>query len=317
MKFTNLLPWLHTGLFQNTKHALVLVGPTASGKSSLAIEIAQKYNGEIISCDSRQIYQGLEIFSGAVTPETNGGVKHHLLSCIKPGDIYSADLFVKHALPVIDMLHSESKLPIIAGGTGFWVQSLMYEKQFPAVAPDYQLRETLDGYETQELFKMLQEQDPRRASFADPHNRKRLIRALEIVKTLGVVPPVKQVTRRGYSFTLVYLKPEKDILDRRITKNVSQRIEQGLFIEARGALADLSDTQVEELGLGFKHLRDVQKGEISQEEFIDEMTREEIRYAKRQKTFFNKLYKKYSGKKVIIESLDPEERAVRVISLLQ
>lgn len=312
MKFTKSLPRLFTSLFPQQKKVVVIVGPTASGKSSLAIALAKNHNGEVISCDSRQIYQGLEIFSGAVTPETSGGVKHHLVSCCKPGEIYSADLFVKDALPIIDRLHAQGKLPIIAGGTGFWAQSLIYEKNFPAVEPDYQFRETLHGYTTEELLEILTEKDPRRGALADPHNRKRIVRALEIIETLGTVPVIRNVTRKGYSYILVYIKPAKEILDQRITKNVSQRMEQGLLKEAGTALQGLSREQVEELGLGFKNLYDLQAGTISETEFAELMTREEIRYSKRQKTFLNKLYKNYRGKKVIIEEMDIKVRMTQI-----
>ncbi len=312
MKFTKFLP----NLFTRKKPVLIIVGPTASGKSSLAIELAKQHNGEVISCDSRQIYKGLEIFSGAVTPETSGGVKHHLVSFLKPGEIYSADLFIKDTLPIIDMLHTVDKLPIIAGGTGFWAQALMYEKNFPAVKPDYQFRETLHSKTTEELFSELQEKDPRRAGIADPHNRKRIIRALEIIEQIGVVPAIRNVTRKGYSFILVYLRPEKELLDGRIGKNVSQRMEEGLLVESEQALAGLTHTQVEELGLGFKHIHNLQAGDITTEEFATLITREEIQYAKRQKTFINKLFKNYTGKKILIESLDLQERINQVSKMV-
>lgn len=306
------LPHLLTQAFTRNKKVLVIVGPTASGKSGLAIEIAKQYNGEIISCDSRQIYSGLEIFSGAVTPETSGGVKHHLVSFFQLGKIYSADLFVKDSLSIIDTLHTENKLPIIAGGTGFWAQALMFEKTHPEVSPDYKFRETLEGYSAEDLYAMVQQKDPRRAAIADPHNKKRLIRALEIIEVLGKVPEQKIVTRKGYTFTLVYLKPEKALLNERITKNVSQRLEQGLLNEAKETLQGLSEIQCQELGLGYKHLFDLQNGKISPADFADQMTREEIKYAKRQKTFFNKLFKTYTGPKIVIEGIDREVRLASV-----
>ena len=315
MKFIKTLPHLFTNIFKKKK-VLVIVGPTASGKSSLAIELAKKYNGEVISCDSRQVYKGLEIFSGAVTQDTSDGVKHHLVSFLNPGEIYSADLFVKQAVPIIDMLHAENKLPIVAGGTGFWAQALMFEKNFPAVEPNYEFRETLEEFSTEELFIKLETVDPRRAGLADPHNRKRIVRALEIIEVIGHVPAIRDVTRKGYSFVFVYLKPEKTDLDLRITQNVTQRMAQGMLRESKKALEGLSRTQVEELGLGFKHLHDLSEGTISEAEFVDEMTREEIRYAKRQKTFFNKLFKKYSGKKIMTGSLSSETRIKMISKLL-
>jgi len=312
MRFKNTL---HNWLYRNKK-VLLIVGPTASGKSSLAITIAQKYNGEIISCDSRQIYQGLEIFSGAVTPETSGGVTHHLVSHVPPGDIYSSDRFVQESLSIIKRLHKQNKLPIVVGGTGFWAQTLLFEQQYPAVSPDYPLRETLEKHTTEELFNMLHKQDPRRATLADPHNKKRLIRALEIIHTMGHVPPTRDVSRRGYSFRIAYLQPEKELLDARITNNVSQRMRQGLLKESKQALLHVSRKQIEELGLGFKNLFDLNRGEITETEFAQLMVREEIRYAKRQKTFFKKLYWKFHGKKVLIHDIDPEKRMRKISSLL-
>jgi len=316
MKFTNVLPSLLTKFLVKKKRVLVIVGPTASGKSSLAITLAKKYNGEVISCDSRQIYKNLEIFSGAVTPETDGGVKHHLVSFKDLGEIYSADLFVKDSLEIIDALHGENKLPIIAGGTGFWAQALMYQKNFPAVEPDYQFRETLKDVSTEDLFLRLKNSDSRRAKLTDPYNRKRIIRALEIIEVLGTVPVIRDVTRKGYSFILVYLQPEKEELDEQITMNVSQRIEQGLFEEADVSLKGLSRNQVEELGLGFKNLYDLQAGVINKEEFALLMVREEIRYAKRQKTFLKKLFKKYNGKKVQISEIDRKIRMKKITRFL-
>lgn len=303
-------------LFQRKKPVVVIVGPTASGKSSLAIELAKKYNGEVISCDSRQIYKGLEIFSGAITHETNDGVKHHLVSFLNPGEIYSAEEFVQDTVPIIDELHNNYKLPIIAGGTGFWAQALMYESPYPAVPPDYQFRETLKDFSTQELFAQLQEKDPRRATQMDPQNRKRLVRALEIIESLGSVPRIRETKRGGYTFIFVYLKPEKELLDERISKNVQTRVKQGLFQEADTITKQLSRTQCEELGLGYKYIYDVQHNNISEEDFVARMVHEEVQYAKRQKTFLNKVFARYKGKKALITSLDMTKRLTRVSKFL-
>lgn len=298
------------------KRVLIIVGPTASGKSSLAIGVAKKYDGEIITCDSRQIYKGLEIFSGAVTPQTDGGIKHHLLSFLNPGEIYSAERFIEDSLPIIDELHSKKKLPIIEGGTGFWAQALMYDSPFPTVQPDYQLRTQLDELTTEELFEKLQEQDPKRAVDMDPKNRKRLIRALEIVKTLGAVPRVREVVRKNYKFIFVYLRPDKELLDERIGKNVQVRMKQGLINEAKIITKGLSQGQCEELGQGYKYILDVLSGELSEEDFMLRLKQEEVQYAKRQKTFLNKVYRRIKGKKIMITSLNPEYRMKAVSKLL-
>ncbi len=312
MKLRNILPTL----FTKKKKALVIVGPTASGKSSLAIEVAKKYNGEIISCDSRQIYKGLEIFSGAVTDETSDGVKHHIVSLVEPGETFSADCFTKEALRYIDQITEKEKLPIVAGGTGFWAQSLLYESVFPQVEPDYAFRETLESYTIKDLLEMLKQQDPERAKTVDPQNKKRIIRSLEIVRAVGKVPRAKHVSRKGYTFVLVYLSPEKEILDKRIRNNVSARMDQGLIKESEQALANLNEQQIIELGLGFKHVLDLQSGKISRADFAALMVQQEIGYAKRQKTFFKKLFKKYRGPKIHITDMDSHVRLKKTESLL-
>lgn len=303
-------------IFFPKKTVVVIVGPTASGKSTLAIQLAQNHNGEVISCDSRQIYKDLEIFSGAVTPETSEGVKHHLVSCLPIGTAYSAEEFVRDSLPVVDDLLQAGKLPIIAGGTGFWAQALMYDSPFPKVSPDQEFRETLLDVSTKDLFARLQEQDPRRADQMDPHNRKRLVRALEIINKLGTVPRLRETLRSGYRFVLVYLQPEKSVLDERITKNVSQRVREGLFAEAKTVTQTLDRQACEELGLGYKYIYDVLEGDLGETEFVSQMVVEEVRYAKRQKTFLKKLFAKHTGPKVMITSLDHAERMKRVTSLL-
>ena len=303
-------------IFSKKKPVVILVGPTASGKSSLGISIAQKYNGEIISCDSRQIYKGLEIFSGATTGEAQGGIVHHMLSFVKPGQTYSADDFVNRARTILDEIHDKKKLPVVVGGTGFWAKSLMYPDNHPPVPPNEYLRAELERLSTEELMDLITQKDPRRAKLMDPHNRRRIVRALEIIHALGTVPLAPAKLDPYYRFIFIYLQPNKEWLDERIVQNVGDRLNQGLIAEAQDVVAGLSKKQCEELGLGYKHVYDLVKNEITREEFGRLVAKQEVGYAKRQKTYFKKIYKEFKGEKIRVEHTDPKVRMRKIRKLI-
>jgi tRNA dimethylallyltransferase len=280
----------------------VVIGPTASGKSSYGIKLAQSKNGEIISCDSRQIYKGLEIFSGATISVEQKKVRHHLVSFLNPPTPLTAQGFVDLAVKHISEIQSRDKTPIVVGGTGYWAQALLYESDFPTVKPNDVFRETLHGETTEALFAKLEKADPVRAEKMDPQNRKRIVRALEIIDVLGHVPAQARIPREGLTFRLIYIRPDNKTLKIRIEKNVRKRLEQGLLEEARNMKEQITREQALEIGLGYKHIFDVLDGTISEEEFIQAMIREEYHYAKRQKTFCNKLFKNFYGSKKIIDT---------------
>ena len=155
----------------NTKKALVIIGPTASGKSDLALQIAQERNGEIISVDSRQIFKGMDIGTGKVTEEEQALVPHHLLDICNPGEEFNVTDFIKLAEEIEADIRSRDKLPIFCGGTLFWVESYLQRSQFPQVPPDFSLRKILEQKTTENLFQELQEKDPKRASTIDPRSK--------------------------------------------------------------------------------------------------------------------------------------------------
>lgn len=282
------------------KKVYVIIGPTASGKSSYGIKLAQNVGGEIISCDSRQIYSGLEIFSGATVGDEQQKIPHHLVSIIDPPSPLTAQGFVDEALENISEILSRGKTPVVVGGTAYWAQALMYSSNFPTVETNDVLRETLHGETTEVLFERVKRLDPTRAATMDPKNRKRLVRALEIIDELGHVPQQKKSLRVGYDFRLIYISPSNKDLKVKIQKNISKRIEQGLFDEARAMRRKITDEEAVEIGLGYKHIFDFLDSTISQKEFEELMLREEYHYAKRQKTFCNKLFKSFSGTKEMI-----------------
>jgi len=171
---------------------IVILGPTASGKSALAIDLALRFNGEVISADSRQVYRGLDIGSGKITKKEMLGIPHHLIDVADPKKIFTADLFQKLSRKAVADILSRGKLPIICGGTGFYIKAAIDSAQLPDVQPDHALRAKLSKKTPEQLFAMLKKKDPARAKSIDPQNPVRLIRALEIVASIGKVPPTSK-----------------------------------------------------------------------------------------------------------------------------
>ena len=169
---------------------IVILGPTSSGKSDLAIKLARKYNGEIISADSRQIYRGMDIGTGKISKAQQKSVKHWMIDIVSPKNDYNVSKFKKDAEKIIKNILKRGKLPIICGGTGFWIKAIVDNVDFPKVKPNKELRKKLEKISTEKLFKTLQKLDPERAKNIDAKNKVRLVRAIEIAKTLGYVPKI-------------------------------------------------------------------------------------------------------------------------------
>jgi tRNA dimethylallyltransferase len=175
---------------------LVIVGPTASGKTGLAIKLAKERNGEVISADSRQVYKGLDIGTGKVTTAEMDGVKHHLLDVADPKKVFSVSDFQKLGRSAILDIHSRGKLPIVAGGTGFYIQALVDGLVLPEVPPNKTLRKRLEKLSLPELLSELKALDEQRLLTVDTNNPVRIIRAIEIAEALGKVPPLKSKTKK-------------------------------------------------------------------------------------------------------------------------
>ena len=266
---------------QKTK-VLVIVGPTASGKSALALELAQKYKGEHISADSRHGHGGLDIGTGKEK------FPQHLVDVADVTEDYNVSDFVRDAQKVIEEITARGHLPIIVGGTGFWIDSLVYGYELPEVKPSKELRDELETKTTGELFAQLQKLDLQRSKHIDKHNKRRLIRALELVMTTG--KPVPQLKSESmYDALWIGIKVQKIELEQRIAQRLDQWFEQGLIEETKRI------PHPERFGLAYAVIAKYLKGEIDlpagkagESQMRANSLRSIIQYAKRQMTWFKR-----------------------------
>lgn len=277
------------------RKVLIIVGPTASGKSALAVALAKKFNGEIISADSRQVYRGLDIGTGKVTKKEMGGVKHHLLDVASPKKKFSAGDFSREARKAISMIYHTGKLPIICGGTGFYIDSLIGRISLPEVPPNAALRAQLSKRSAAKLFEILREKSPERARQMDTpserNNKVRLIRALEVAaaKQKSKAESGMIYHTDGFDALWIGIAPPLRELERKITARLHARIRRGMIAEAkRLRKAGLSYKRMEELGLEYRSLARHLRGEISKEEMIAELERDIRRYAKKQLVYWKR-----------------------------
>ncbi len=270
--------------------ALVIIGPTASGKSSLAIQLALEKNGEIISVDSRQVYQKMNIGTGKVTEDEQNMVPHHLLDVVQPGEEYNVTDFCRDATKKESEIRSRGKLPIFCGGSLFWVESYLNNASFPTVPPNPGFRTLLETRTVESLFQDLQQKDPVRANNIDPHNKVRLIRALEIIEMLGAVPPQpadEQVWRENYE--LIILEPEKEALRNNIQKRLEQRLAEGMVQEVEKLLQEgASHEWLQKIGLEYRFISLYLQNKLTYEEMKQKLFFAIWHYAKRQITFLKR-----------------------------
>ena len=286
---------------------LCIAGPTASGKSSRAVEEALKQNGEIISVDSRQVYRGLNIGTEKITREemcgvssTNGlvlDVPHHLIDIRDPRGSYSAGDFVVDAAALIRDMSGRGKLPILVGGTHFYFDALLSGLPL-GIGRNQKLREQLETLSTEELFARIREQDPRRAAELDPHNRRRLVRALEIVETLGFVPERMSLSlstvrnkdiQNSYKIEWIVIDPPREELRARIDARLQAAFVRGLVDEVRWAREEVGDVRLNELGLEYKIVGEFLRGERTEESLLPALSAKLWQYARRQKAWLRKL----------------------------
>lgn len=269
--------------------AIVILGPTASGKTELSIELAKKINGEIISADSRQVYKGLNIGTGKVTKKEMGKIPHHLLDVANPKTKFSVARYQKLANQKIKEILARGKTPIIVGGTGFYIQAIVDNLVLPEVAPNRELRAKLKTKTATELFEILKKLDPARARDIDRHNPARLVRAIEIAKALGQVPKLKKGTKSPCNFIQIGLNIEPEKLAGKIHRRLLARLKQGLIAEVKNLHQQgLSWKRMEELGLEYRYLARFLQGKINRDQALKELEQEINRYAKRQMTWFKK-----------------------------
>jgi tRNA dimethylallyltransferase len=291
---------------------IVIVGPTASGKSDLAVRLAKRFNGEVVSADARQVYKGLDIGTAKITKREMQNVPHHLLDVADPKHIFSAAEYKEKAEKALEVIRARKRIPIIVGGTGFYIDALINGASLPDVPPDPALRKSLSRKTPAELFRMLQKKDPRRAKDIDPHNTHRLIRALEIAQALGKVPLTKE-PKRTYQTLFLGIEYPSSELHRRIQERVVARMKKGMVAEARRLHAHgLSYKRMRELGLEYGLLADLLEKKLTRQAFIEGLSAETRKYAKRQMTWFRRNKDTRWFKPTDIREIETEVRAFLV-----
>lgn len=266
---------------------LIILGPTASGKSDLAVTLAKKFSGEVVSADSRQVYQGMDIGSGKITKKEMAGVPHYLLDVANPKRVFSVSQYKKLAEQAIVQVVQKNKLPIICGGTGFYIQSVVDDLALPAVKPNAKLRQGLEKKSVEELFVILKNLDPKRAKNIDDKNPHRLIRAIEIALELGTVPALKK--REKYDCLQLGIMIDMSKLKEKIHIRLLKRLKAGMIKEIQ-KLKDsgLSWKRLESFGLEYKYVALFLQKKVSKLEMIEQLESQIFKYAKRQMTWFKK-----------------------------
>ena len=279
------------------KPMIILTGPTAVGKTDLSIQLAKAINGEIISADSMQVYRHMDIGSAKVTPEEMDGVCHHLIDVLEPEEDFNVVVFQKLAKEALTGIYERGHIPIIVGGTGFYIQALLYDIDFTENDGDTAIRRELEKLaQTQGagcLHQMLQEIDPESAAAIHQNNVKRVIRAIEFYRQTGKKISLHNEQEREkqspYQFLYYVLDTDRKTLYERIDRRVDLMMEHGLVDEVKH-LADMGCTRdmVSMQGLGYKEILDYLSGEIPLEEAVYILKRDTRHFAKRQITWFKR-----------------------------
>lgn len=271
---------------------IVILGPTASGKTDLSIKLAKKFNGEVVSADSRQVYRGMDIGTGKITKKETQGIPHHLLDVVNPKTRFTVAQYQKLALGAIKNIRKKNKLPFLVGGTGFYIRAIVDGIVIPEVKPDWELRRRLEKLTTEQLFKKLKELDPKRAKSIDKHNPRRLIRALEIILiTKKPVPPLShfKAPSTGWDILKIGIKKSRNELKTLIHERLLKRLENNAMInEVKILHKSLPWKRLEEFGLEYRFVAQYLQNKITEQEMINNIQKESEHYAKRQMTWFKK-----------------------------
>lgn len=276
------------------KTIAVIVGPTAVGKTKLSIEAAKRFNGEVISGDSMQIYRGMDIGTAKVTESEMQGIPHHLIDVKEPCDPYTAADFKREVTRSIDAILEKGKLPIIAGGSGLYIQAVLHDYEFAEQKRDEQLTERLkaelDEHGSGYLYERLKTFDPEQAEKIHPNNARRLIRALEVYESTGKkmseLQKQEQALSAKYNAIMIGLEMERALLYERINERVDKMIENGLIDEVQTLVSKGYEGCQSMRAIGYKEIIPYLKGEQPLEEAVAQLKQNSRRYAKRQYTWF-------------------------------
>ena len=274
----------------NKIKVIAIVGATASGKTAYSIELAKKIGGEIISADSRLVYKGFDIGTAKPTKEEQSGIKHYMIDIAEPEFDYSAGLYQKQATEYIHQIYNSGKIPIVAGGTGLYIDILLKNYNLPNIEPDKKLRKELENLPTEELYAILIQADPQGAKTIEQNDKKKIIRAIEIIKTLGTTLENARGINKESEFDVEWIGRNFDrkTLYARIDSRVEQMIEQGLVEETKkllnkhGRIYNLINT------IGYREIIKYLDNEMTLDESIELLKKNTRNYAKRQLTWFRK-----------------------------
>ena len=295
---------------------IVICGPTASGKTKLSIEVAKLVNGEIVSADSMQIYKDMTIGTAKPTTEEMQGIKHYLFDFVSPDKRYSVAEYKNDAINAIGEIISKGKTPIVVGGTGLYVNSLIYEIEYPSVELDTNYRKKLEEIAEKEgldrLYEMAMKVDKLAMKKISQNDKKRICRVLEIYHATGKTKTQIEIESRAnepkYDYLVFGISMDREKLYDRINKRVDIMIEDGLIDEVKKVLNKYDDFPTAMQGLGYKEVVEYINGDTTKEEMIEKIKMETRRYAKRQLTWFRR-YDNITW----IDGLDDIQRNVNII----
>ncbi len=285
------------GVIRMRKTIITIVGPTAVGKTELSVEIAKRFNGEVISGDAMQVYKGMDIGTAKISPEEMQGIPHHLLDIKEPDEDYSAADFKIHVQALVQEIFDKGRLPIIVGGSGLYIQAALFDYNFPDIKRDEERTKQLEKQVQEEgiekIYKRLQQVDPKQAEKIHPNNHRRVIRALEIYETTGKAKSeweMEQTLESPYNIMFIGLEMERKYLYERINLRVDLMIEKDLLDEVKSLYHQgFKDTQAMR-AIGYKEFIPYLEGKQSLGEVVEQLKQNSRRYAKRQYTWFrNKL----------------------------
>mgnify|MGYP004514919691 CR=1 FL=1 len=279
------------------KKLIVLTGPTAVGKTELSINLAKAVNGEIISADSIQVYKGMDIGSAKITVDEMQGINHYLIDILEPAEEFNIHLFKTLTLKAMDEIYAKDKIPIIVGGTGFYIQSVIYDIDFCDTEADNSYRESLETIAKNKgnlyLHEMLRKVDDKSANDIHPNNVKRVIRALEYYNQTGQPISEHNTVQKNnsspYNFAYFVLNDKRELLYERINKRVDTMVENGLIQEVKELLnSGCNKDMVSMQGIGYKEVIEYLEGKLSLDETKELIKKNTRHFAKRQLTWFRR-----------------------------
>lgn len=295
---------------------VVICGPTASGKTALSIELAKRIGGEIVSCDSMQIYQDMTIGTAKPTVEEMDGIKHYLIDFVPPNRRYSVADFKKDAKQAIQEILARGKVPIIVGGTGLYVNSLIYEIEYTEMKPDEEYRKQLEERAKQEDLEKLYEEavkiDKQAMEKVSKNDQKRILRVLEIYHQTGKTKTQQERESRQkkpeYDYRIFGITMDRQKLYERINLRVDLMIKQGLIQEVQSLIQKYDAFPTAMQGLGYKEVVEYLNGTLTKEEMIEKLKMETRRYAKRQLTWFRRI-----ENLIWLDGLEVKEKNIAII----